>query len=116
MSNPEPASRDAFLNWMVGRNFRHDHLDETSHIRATGWKEEMEDLSDKTNYPDIVGTTNSRTYYLEYIELDTEEIAVEGELIDAKIDEVLPPDDSECQKIPFDSVRIEWMKGSLTEI
>lgn len=115
--SPKPDDREAFIEWMVGRNFklRRDRKSPI-YFHAADYFEEVDGVPEGVPSEEIEDL-RTKTVYLRATVLDSKKIEIDGEYITAKLDKILPPQDSsEVHKLPFDNVRIGWMQGRLTEL
>lgn len=110
---PKLDNRDEFIEWMEGKTFRFDPPDqETIQFKALGKREEQNEREP----PGEMGKTDVSSTYLEYIPLETESAEVEGSSVNIEVTLLKEPEDAETEKVRFDSIRVQYLRGEITEL
>lgn len=114
--NPKPSERDDFLGWMVGRRFRYDTGSRSVYFEGIEPVIEQSEVATESG-TEITETVRSNSVYLRVEMLDTTTETVEGDSASAVVPKVDSADgDGEQQKIPFDTLRVGWIQGTVEEL
>lgn len=105
------------MEWMIGRDFKLERGSEPFLFRVTGCRKEVGNKVPEGVSANDLRFVKTDSFYLRCKVLETEEVEFDGEYVDVKIDKVVSEDQSkDIQEIPFDTVRVEWRQGGLTEL
>ena len=114
---PDPTERDAFLEWMVGRQFklRKKHDDDIHFEGVDTVKEQSHVETESGN--DLTEQVKAESVSLRVEKLGTTDETVEGEVTETTVSTVDDADgEGEIVDLPFDTVRIEWLQGRIEEL
>jgi len=114
---PDPTERDAFLEWMVGRQFKlKKHSEGDIHFEGLEAVREQGNVNTESGNP-LTENVKAEQVSLRVETLGTTEEEVDGRFSSATVTTVDDRDgDGEVYDLPFDTIRIEYLQGRIEEL
>jgi len=114
---PSIKDRDEFLEWMVDRKFKLEQPNAETVLFYVGDYDQRHQGVPEGLGSEHLKNVSTKERYLMCTMLTSEEVEVDGEEMTASVECVYPPEDeSDVEAIAFDTIRINWHQGNITEL
>lgn len=113
---PDPSDRDELLEYMIGRSFRLEQ-DRTIYFEGVDKIEETDKVGNE-DIPEIASDAKVNTVFLVAEIVETDKESVDGQNSETTVTTVDPAqgDKNKQFNVPFDTIRMNWLNGDLTEL
>lgn len=114
---PKVDDRDEFLEWMVDRKFKLEQPNSETVLFYVADYEQRQEGAPEGLGPEDLKNVSTKSTYIRCTILTSEEVEVAGEQMTANVERVQPPEDeTDVEEVAFDTIRINWRDGNITEL